>query len=130
MKGRIFVVILLVAGAAVAGRWVNRSVSPRAAAGRDKTRQTFRLEPGARVEVSRINGAVEVTTSETDTAEVRVVRTADSAEDLEYGRVAVEGSPEYLSVTGEREGARGLWHWLQGGGRVRQQVTLALPRCV
>lgn len=129
MKGRIFVVILLVAGAAVAGRWVNRSVS-HSAAGRDETRETFRLAPGARVEVSRINGPVEVTTSETDTAEVRVVRTADSADDLEYGRVEVEGSAEYLSVKGSQGGARRLWRWLQGGGRVRQQVTLALPRRV
>jgi hypothetical protein len=129
MKGRIFVVILLVAGAAVAGRWVNRSVS-RSAAGQDETRQTFRLEPGARVEVHGINGAVEVTTSETDTAEVRVVRTADSADDLEYGKVEVSGSAEYLSVNGSQGGARGFWRWLQGGGRVRQQVTLALPRRV
>ncbi len=130
MKGRIFVVILLVAGAAVAGRLVNRSASPKAAAGQDETRQTFRLEPGARVEVSGINGSVEVTTSETDTAEVRVVRTADSAEDLEYGKVVVEGSESYLSVNGSQGGARGLWRWLQGGGRVRQQVTLLLPRRV
>jgi hypothetical protein len=129
MKGRIFVVILLVAGAAVAGRWVNRSVS-RAAAGQDETRQTFRLEPGARVEVRGINGPVEVTTSETDTAEVRVVRTADSADDLEYGKVMVGGSEAYLSVNGSQGGARGLWRWLQGRGRVRQQVTLALPRRV
>jgi len=130
MKGRIFVVILLVAGAAVAGRWANRSATPKAAAGQDETRQTFRLEPGARVEVSRINGSVEVTTSETDTAEVRVIRTADSAEDLEYGKVVVEGSESYLSVNGSQGGARGFWRWLQGGGRVRQQVTLLLPRRV
>ena len=129
MKGRIFVVIILVAGAAVAGRWVNRCASPKAA-GQDETRQTFRLAPGARVEVRGINGPVEVTTSETDTAEVRVVRTADSAEDLEYGKVAVEGDESYLSVDGSQGGARGLWRWLQGGGRVRQQVTLLLPRRV
>lgn len=128
MKGRIFVVILLVAASAVAGRLMNKTVS-RQAAGQDETRQTFRLEPGARIEVRGINGAVEVTTSETDTAEVRVVRTADSADDLEYGHVEVEGSPGYLSVVGHNGGAR-VWRWLQGRGRVRQQVTLALPRGV
>ena len=130
MKGRIFVVIMLVAAAAVAGRWVNRTVSPSAAAGRDEARQTFRLGPGARVEVRNVNGPVEVATSDTDTAEVRVVRTADSAEDLEYGRVAVECSGTYLSVSGSQGGAGGLWRWLQGRGRVRQQVTLVLPRRV
>lgn len=129
MKGRIFVVVLLVAAAAVAGRWVNRASGPRVGR-QEETRQTFRLEPGARVEVRAINGAVEVTTSDADVAEVHVVRTAEDAADLEYGRVAVEGSPTYLSVRGEDGGARGLWRWLQGGGRVRQQVRLSLPRRV
>lgn len=129
MKGRVFVAIILVAAAAVAGRWVNRSMSPKTA-GRDEARQTFRLEPGARVEVRNVNGPVEVATTDTDTAEVRVVRTADNAEDLEYGEVAVECSGTYLSVNGSQNGAGGLWRWLQGRGRVRQQVTLVLPRRV
>jgi hypothetical protein len=120
MKGRIFVVVILVAAAAVGGRLMNRTVST-SAAGRDEARQTFRLGTGARVEV---------TTSDTDTAEVRVVRTADSAEDLEYGRVEVSGSDNYLSVNGSQGGPGGLWRWLQGRGRVRQQVTLLLPRRV
>jgi hypothetical protein len=128
MKGRIFVVILLVVMAAFAGRWVNRARSQKVFR-QEETRQTFKLEPGSRVEVRAINGTVEVTTAETDTAEVHIVRTAASADDFEYGRVTVEGSPSYLSVQGE-DGAHGLWHWLSGGGSVRQEVTLSVPRRV
>lgn len=129
MKGRIFVAVLLVAAAALAGRWVNRASSPHVGR-QEETRQTFRLEPGARVEVAGINGSVEVTTYEGDAAEVQVVRAAEDADDLEYGRVAVDGTPTYLSVRGERSGGRGLLRWLLGGGSVRQQVRLQLPRRV
>src|SRR5215207_3822810 len=133
MKGRIFVVVILVAAAAFAGRWVNRvgtSVNPSGAR-REETRQTFRLEPGARVEVGRINGAVTVKTADTDTAEVHIVRTGSSAEDLEFGRVNVEASESALVVRGERHGGSGLWHrFWNGGGQVRQEVTLVLPRRV
>jgi hypothetical protein len=132
MKTRIFFAVILIAAAAFAGRWVNRTVSPRASgATRDETRQTFRLDAGARVEVGKINGTVEVRTGDTDTAEVHIVRTAGSAEDLEYGRVNVECSPYSLVVRGERSGGGGLWHRIwNGGGSVRQEVTLTLPRRV
>jgi len=130
MKGRIFVAVILVAAAALAGRWVNRSTDARAVGTREETRQTFRLDAGARVEVSRINGKVEVRTAETDTAEVHILRTGASAADLEYGRITVEGSPASLTVRGERGGPSSLWHRISGGGRVRQEVTLVVPRGV
>jgi hypothetical protein len=131
MKGRIFIAVLLVAAAALAGRWVNRAMAPRAVGTREETRQTFRLDAGARVEVSAINGAVEVKTGETDTAEVHIVRTADSPEVLEYNRVVVEGSASSLVVRGERSDGGNFWRWLSGGGgNARQEVTLTLPRRV
>ena len=132
MKGRIFVVVLLVAAAAFAGRWVNRAVSSNPnGARREETHQTFKLDPGARVEVGKINGAVNVKTADTDTAEVHIVRTANSPDDLEFGRINVEASPSSLVVRGERNGGSGLWHRLwNGGGQVRQEVTLVLPRRV
>lgn len=131
MKGRIFVVVLLVAGAAFAGRWVNRAVGVNSnGVRREETRQTFKLDAGARVEVGFINGAVEVKTADTDTAEVQIVRTANSPDDLEYGHVTVDASSSLLVVRGERGGAPGFWHRLWGGGQVRQEVTLVLPRRV
>lgn len=132
MKSRIFLAVILVAGAAFAGRWMNRTASPHASGGtREETRQTFRLDAGARVEVGKINGTVQVRTADTDAAEVHIIRTAGSAEDLEYGRVGVECSPSSLVVRGERSGGGGLWHRIwNGGGHVRQEVTLTLPRSV
>jgi DUF4097 and DUF4098 domain-containing protein YvlB len=130
MKSRIFVVILLVAAAAFAGRWVNRMRSPQVNR-QEETRQTFRLEPGATVEVSSINGSVEISTAETDTAEVHVVLTGDSPDDLEDHKVTVEASSASLVVRGENDGGRDLWRWLSGGGgQVKQEVTLTLPRRV
>ena len=130
MKLRIFVAVLLVAAAAVAGRWVNRTVAPRGTPTRAETREVFRLEAGARVEVGSINGKVEVRTADTDTAEVHIVRTAESAEALELSPVTVECSPDSLVVRGERRDGGNFWHWLSGGGRSRQEVTLTLPRRV
>ena len=75
MKGRIFLVVLLVVAAAVAGRWVTKWRTPHVSK-QEETRQTGRLDAGARVEVRGINGSVEVNTADTDTADVRVVRPA------------------------------------------------------
>src|ERR1051326_1580871 len=130
MKARIVLAGLLVIAAAVAGRWVTRMNRPNVST-REETRQSFRLEPGARVEVSGINGSVEVNTADTDTADVHILRSGDSADDLEYGKVTVEASSSSLVVRGENQGARGLWRWLWGGGgHVKQEVTLTLPRRV
>jgi DUF4097 and DUF4098 domain-containing protein YvlB len=130
MKGRIFVVVLLVAAAAFAGRWVNRMSSPQTSK-REETRQTFRLEAGARVEVSGINGPVEVKTAETDTAEVHILRTASNPDALEYSKVTVEATDSSLVVRGESNSGHSLWRWLWGGGgQVKQEVTLVLPRRV
>ncbi|HLM54530.1 MAG TPA: DUF4097 family beta strand repeat-containing protein [Pyrinomonadaceae bacterium] len=125
MKGRIFLAVLLVLAALFAGRYVRRT-EVTGASNREETRQTQRLDAGARVEVRGINGEVEVRTADTDTAEVRVVRTGD----LEYGKVNVELSPSGIVVRGEHTVARGFWRWLEGGARVRQQVTLTVPHRV
>src|ERR687886_2316253 len=130
MKCRIFLVVLLVVAAAVAGRWVTRMRSPHVSK-QEETRQSGRLDPGARVEVRGINGSVEVRTSDTDAADVRVVRTAEDAADLEYHKVTVELTPSSVVVRGESDGGRGFWRWFWGGGgHVKQEVTLILPRRV
>jgi hypothetical protein len=130
MKGRIFVAVILVIAAAIAGRWMTAGSVAHGSA-RDVTRRTFTLEAGARVEVRGINGSVEVRTADTDTAEVQVVRTADSAAGLEHSRMTIEGSPSELVVSCEgHDGGRGFWRWFWRLGNVRQEVTLTLPRRV
>ncbi|HZT59932.1 MAG TPA: DUF4097 family beta strand repeat-containing protein [Pyrinomonadaceae bacterium] len=94
---------------------------------RDEMRKSFRLAPGARVEVSSIRGLVEVETAETDVAEVHVVRTARDAEELKQFKVVVEEEPQGLVIRGEqaeRNSGSGM------GPDVRHRVTLKLPRGV
>jgi hypothetical protein len=91
---------------------------------RDEFRQTYQLAPGAPVRVSGINGRVDVETTGGSTAEVHVVRSARTRQDLEYRRIVVEQAGGGLTVRGERDGDSN-----RGERReVRQQVTLRVPR--
>ena len=91
---------------------------------RDEVNQTYELAAGARVEVSGINGAVDIETASGSTAEVHIVRSARSREDLNYHKIIIEHTANSLVVRGEKE--RSNW----GDRNVRQRVTLRLPRQV
>ena len=129
MKRRIFFAILLIAAAWFAGRHFTGSRhSDAEGAGRDETHETFEMRPGARVEVRGINGNVTVETTAAATAEVHVVRTADSGSSLAHRRISVEQTSTGLVVRGEsRRG--GWWRRIFGGGtQAREEVTLRVPR--
>ncbi|HEX8071868.1 MAG TPA: hypothetical protein VF546_18110 [Pyrinomonadaceae bacterium] len=125
MKGRIFLVLVLVAAAWVAGRQLGIGARGE---GRYEFNQSFQLAPGAQVEVKGINGPVEVATSDGTTAEVHVLVTARDEDALDAHRINVEQTGAGLSIRGENRGGWSLWHWLKGEGPVRQTVTLKLPR--
>lgn len=94
---------------------------------RDEFQQTYQLAPGAQVLLSSLNCGVRVETSAGNTAEVHIVRSARTREDLEYQKIIVEHSANNLTIRGEHEGGRGR------RGRdheVRQRVTLKIPRQV
>jgi hypothetical protein len=57
---------------------------------REQFHETYRLAAGARLEVININGPLEIQTINGDTAEVTVVRSARTREDLEYRKIIVE----------------------------------------
>jgi hypothetical protein len=102
---------------------------------KDEFRQTYKLGPGARVEVSGINGTVEVKTADTSEADVQIVRSAQTQEDLAYSRIKVEHTPAGLTIKGERvdkDLSGKLYRSIFGGGRgpVRQRVVLLVPRQV
>jgi hypothetical protein len=132
---RIVIVIILVALAAVAG--VVRSsvgsvselrelVSHRNAADvRQEIRRTFELSPGARVEISGINGAVRIETSDTKTAEVYIERTASSQEAMDHRKLTVEADANSLRVRAENADV-GFFSRLFGSAGER--ATLKLPR--
>src|SRR5215207_911131 len=94
---------------------------------RDETRQSYRLPQGARaVVVTDIDGSVVIETTDGDTAEVHVLRTARKRDDLKRERVFVEQTPAGLVVRGEQNRWR-PWNMVQRT-KVRQEVTLRLPR--
>ncbi len=90
--------------------------------------ESFELAPGATVEVRGINGPVQIETSDTNTAEVHVTRTARNNEDLARNRVIIERTPTSLSVRAENS-RDSFWQSLWGGGdNSKQEVRLRLPR--
>jgi hypothetical protein len=94
---------------------------------RDEFRQTYQLAAGARVELQGINGKADVETFDGNTAEVYIVRSAHTREDLNYHKIIVEASENSLVVRGENENERGSRH---RGREVRQRVLLKIPRKV
>jgi hypothetical protein len=155
MKLKISIAVLLVAAALAAGRAYfgggagqpRQPAEGRAVAGESgpgsghvaeeggatvqRISETYRLAPGAKVEVRGINGPVEIAAGDGDAAEVRVEARADDARALERGRITVEGARDRLVVRGPSNGGGGFLSWLTGrGGRARHDVKLLLPRGV
>ena len=138
---RVILVVLLVAVAGVAGivrshslRVVSVSELPQIINGesgqsgeaREEIRKSYELSPGARVEVSGINGAVKVETSDRKTAEVYIERTGKSREALNRRKVTIQSSPTSLTIHGE-EGDVGFFARFFGSNP-SERVTLRLPR--
>jgi len=86
---------------------------------RDEFNQSYQLSPGASIEVSGINGPVEIDTNASATAEVHIIRSANTQEDLSHHRIIVDASPSRLVVRGDDDRSR---------VRVRQHVMLTVPR--
>ena len=91
---------------------------------RDEINQTYQLPPGARVEVSSIRGPVEIVTADTATAEVQIIRSARTREDLEYHKVEIQQAGNNLVVRGVQEPEERRERNIQ----VNHQVILKLPR--
>jgi Putative adhesin len=93
---------------------------------RDEFNQAYQLTPGTRVEVSSIRGRVEITNSDSTTAEVHIIRTARTRADLEYHKIEVRHEGNSLVVRGvqEPEDRRGR------NIQVNHQIKLKLPRSI
>jgi hypothetical protein len=89
---------------------------------KDEFHQSYQLSAGARAEVQAINGSVEIATSPGGTAEVNIVRSARTREDLDYHKVLVEQTGTNLVVHGEKNTG------YSDHRDVRQRVVLSLPR--
>lgn len=138
---RVLLVAALVVIAAVAGivrshTRVSRSglqfkVSSSAPAGaevRDEIRKSYELSPGALVEVKGINGAVTIETSDSKTAEVYIVRTANEQAALDRRKIVIENTANSLTIRGEKGDVGFLDHFF--GSNPSEKVTLKLPKQV
>jgi hypothetical protein len=136
---RIIVVVLLVGIAGIAGvvrsytnsgyslRAWPHSVKAQSSSGnvRDEIRKTVELSPGARVNVSGINGAVTIETSDTRSAEIYIERTAESQEALNRRKIIISNTADSLTIKGEKDG--GVLSKIFGSNP-KEKVTLRLPR--
>jgi len=120
--------MLLVIAAAALGA-INRgaSIFGRSSSGeaRREIRQTYQLDPGARVDVSGINGTVDVQTADTDEAEVYVLSTAGSESDLDSRPVTIDQSSSSLAIRSEQRHSWAFWRMFHS--EVHQQVVLKVP---
>jgi hypothetical protein len=134
---RIVILIVLVALAAVAGI-VRSSVGSVAelrqlashkntADVRQEIRQTYELAPGARVELSGLNGAVKIETSDTKTAEIYIERTASTQEAMDRRKVTIEADANSLRIRGEKSEDAGFFSRFFGSS-ANERTTLKLPR--
>lgn len=131
MKKKVLAVILLIVAAAVVGS-MTRSAEPSKEDASDvqqskEIRESYKLQPGAEVLVSGINGQVEIATSDTDTAEIFIERNARNPEDLNRRQIIIEHTETSLTVRGEGKNG-GFWSFLTNHGSASEHVTLKLPR--
>ena len=112
--------MMLVCGAPVTTPTVQRSDFTE----HDEFNRTFQLAPGSRVDVSSIRGPVEITTTDSATAEVQIIRTARTRADLEYHKIEVERTSNGLVVRGVQEPD----HRQRQNIQVDHHVILKLPR--
>jgi DUF4097 and DUF4098 domain-containing protein YvlB len=132
---RILLLVALVVIAGIAGivrshskagdfdRLVSHNATDEA---REEMRQTYSLAPGASVELSNINGAIRIETSDANTAEVYVERFASSKEALTRRKVVIEADSNNLRIRGEK-GDTGFFERLFGSSP-SEKLTLKLPR--
>lgn len=95
---------------------------------REEIRKNYDLSPGARVEISGINGAVKIETSDSKTADVYIERTGDSPEALNRRKIVIDNSPSGLTIRGEKGDGSFLGRIF--GSSPSERVTLRLPRQV
>jgi hypothetical protein len=119
----VMAVSLALAAQAFSANAQRRDGESRDLAERDEINEKYELLAGARVEVRGVNGTVDIETSSGSMAEVHIVRSARSREELNNRRLIVEHTANSLVIRPERENER-------GDHNVRQRVTLRIPRAV
>ncbi len=93
---------------------------------REEINKTLSLDSNARVDVTGIAGPVNIETTDGSTAQIHIVRMAQTQRELQCYETLVKSAPNSLSVRhnqfSQRPGCNSI--------RSRQEVTLKLPRTV
>lgn len=93
---------------------------------REELRQTYQLSPGARIELSNINGSIDVDTIDGNAAELRIT---SYSRDPNPRKLAVEQTASSLAVRGEARRRKGDWDNMNFDD-TSYRVALKLPRRV
>lgn len=97
---------------------------------KEEIRRKFQFEAAASINVTNINGSVTVETADANTAEVLIVRSAKTREDLEnYRKVNIEQQENRLRIGIEND-RKSLFSTLGKIPEGRQRVVLKIPRKV
>ena len=94
---------------------------------RQEIRQSYELSPGARVELTGLNGAVKIETSDSNKAEVFIERTASTQEALDRRQVVIDADANSLRIHGEKSDSSSFISRFFGSS-AGERVTLKLPR--
>jgi PBP1b-binding outer membrane lipoprotein LpoB len=98
---------------------------------KQELRKEFTLKPNVVVYVSGINGKLDVTTSDTDKAEIYLVRSVRKAEDFEERKVNIGlGENDSLEIEIRKNRSSSIWGALNSRNEERQRLELKLPRNV
>ncbi|MBX3280623.1 MAG: hypothetical protein KF868_21720 [Acidobacteria bacterium] len=92
--------------------------------------ERYKLAPGARVEVQRFWGLIEIEPVEGDEADFYLVRSAREEKVFREHRVEVEHKADYLNLRMERERRSVMFQIFSDHGGERQRLVLRLPRLV
>ncbi len=96
---------------------------------REEITKTIQLPANATVGVYSIDGSIEVTTSETDKAEIHILRLARTKDTFEKQKAVIKFKDDELKIYGnQREREFGIWDHVTGDDELRTRVTLKLPR--
>ncbi len=96
---------------------------------REEITRSFQLPANTKVGVYNIDGSIEVTTSDSDKAEIHILRLARTKDTFEKQKAVIKFENNELEIYGNaRERNTGIWDHITGDDELRSRVTLKLPR--
>jgi len=90
-------------------------------------RESFQLTPGAHVQIESISGRIEIVKSDSDRADLYVVRSTDDREDFRDRNLVATNKDNELVIKMERVRRSALFSMFNDRGREKQRILLKLP---